>query len=60
MQKQTTAEDIQAFIREHALIQGLVRIPFQLDALCYSWDKDFPRDMPRTMTVVYNKIILKL
>ncbi|KUL81425.1 hypothetical protein ZTR_09753 [Talaromyces verruculosus] len=36
-----TVNQISSFIQSHWLIQGLVRIPIQLDALCYSWDNDF-------------------
>ncbi|KAL3705422.1 hypothetical protein TMatcc_009094 [Talaromyces marneffei ATCC 18224] len=56
-----TINQISSFIRSHWLIQGLVRIPIQLDALCYSWDNDFPSGaLPQTMTAVYQAIELKL
>ncbi|KAF3389772.1 hypothetical protein DPV78_011861 [Talaromyces pinophilus] len=56
-----TVNQISSFIQSHWLIQGLVRIPIQLDALCYSWDKDFHSGAPlQTMTAVYQAIELKL
>ncbi|KAM0462960.1 hypothetical protein ACHAPV_003083 [Trichoderma viride] len=50
---------IQSFLQNHWLVQGLVRIPIQLDALCYSWD-DIRSDMPETMTALYQAIELCL
>lgn len=56
-----TAQEMQSFIQGHWLIQGLVQIPIQLDALCYSWDSDFScRGAPETMTALYQAIELKL
>ncbi|KAK1241457.1 hypothetical protein MKX08_001431 [Trichoderma sp. CBMAI-0020] len=52
-------DKIQSFLQGHWLIQGLVRIPIQLDALCYSW-KDIRTDMPKTMTALYQAIELSL
>ena len=51
---------IQKFLQRHPLIQGLVRIPIQLDAVCFAWD-DF-QDTPtlETMTAVYKAIELSL
>ncbi|KAL1880473.1 hypothetical protein Plec18167_003877 [Paecilomyces lecythidis] len=58
---QNTTQEIQAFIQGHWLIQGLVQIPIQLDALCYSWDSGFYFDgPPETMTALYQAIELKL
>lgn len=60
------AEQIQTLLRKHWLLQGLVRIPIQLDALCYTWksldedDSDTPDAMPDTMTAIYKSIELKL
>ncbi|KAL7925135.1 hypothetical protein ACQKWADRAFT_319153 [Trichoderma austrokoningii] len=54
-----TVDKIQSFLRDHWLIKGLVRIPIQLDALCYSW-ADIHRDMPETMTALYQAIELRL
>lgn len=56
-----SAERIQAFIRDHWLIHELVRIPIQLDALCYSWTNDFlVEDGPQNMTTLYQAIEIKL
>ncbi|GAD94383.1 hypothetical protein TSTA_111040 [Paecilomyces variotii No. 5] len=56
-----TAQEMQAFIQGHWLIQGLVQIPIQLDALCYSWNSGFYLDgPPETMTALYQAIELKL
>ncbi|KAL7784928.1 hypothetical protein V8C37DRAFT_413165 [Trichoderma ceciliae] len=54
-----TVDKVQSFLQDHWLIQGLVRIPIQLDALCYSW-KDIHNDMPETMTALYQAIELSL
>ncbi|KAK4079164.1 hypothetical protein Trihar35433_269 [Trichoderma harzianum] len=54
-----TISKIQSFLQNHWLIQGLVRIPIQLDALCYSW-KDIHGDMLETMTALYQAIELSL
>ncbi|KAL7971774.1 armadillo-type protein [Trichoderma sp. SZMC 28014] len=54
-----TVNKIQSFLHNHRLIQGLVRIPIQLDALCYSW-KDIRSKMPETMTAHYQAIELSL
>ena len=55
------AEAIQTFINGHWLVQGLVQIPIQLDALCYSWDEEMrSRGVPETMTTLYEAIELKL
>lgn len=51
----TRAEEIQSFLDAHPLIQGLVRIPIQLDALCYAWD-DVLEDIPDTMSDLYRII----
>jgi HEAT repeat protein len=53
------AEEVQSFVRAHWLVQGLVRIPIQLEALCYSWDPD-SGEVPTTMTTLYQAIELKL
>ncbi len=33
------AQEMKEFIRTNSFIQGLVNVPIQLDALCYSWDE---------------------
>ncbi|KAK2760247.1 hypothetical protein FQN54_002314 [Arachnomyces sp. PD_36] len=54
-------ERIWSFIQGHWIIQGLVQIPIQLDALCYSWDDSLSSgDAPETMTALYQAIELKL
>ncbi|KAL2782345.1 hypothetical protein BJX66DRAFT_320946, partial [Aspergillus keveii] len=66
MNDSAIADQIRSFIRSHWLIQGLVRIPIQLDALCYSWpesnsESNFrPNALPQTMTEIYQAIELRL
>ncbi|KAM3483513.1 hypothetical protein MY8738_003056 [Beauveria namnaoensis] len=57
---QTKVGKVKSFLQERWLIQGLVRIPIQLDALCYVWDDFEPDEIPNTMTGIYKKIALKL
>ncbi|KEY75046.1 hypothetical protein S7711_09653 [Stachybotrys chartarum IBT 7711] len=55
------ADEIQSFLQQRLLIQSLVRIPIQLDALCYTWDKDsILGRRPETMTAVYQAIEQRL
>ncbi len=52
---------IQQFIDCTPLIQGLVNIPIQLDALCYSWDDSFAKDQESvTMATLYEAMVNKL
>ena len=53
------AREIQSFMQEHSLIQGLARIPIQLEAVCYCWD-GISADAPTTMTTLYQAIELRL
>jgi HEAT repeat protein len=54
-------EDVQSYLKAHQPIQDLVRIPIQLDALCFTWDKDFSAEnVPESMTEVFEAISLKL
>lgn len=53
-------DKVQSFLKERWLIQGLVRIPIQLDAFCYTWDELNPDAIPDTMTGMYNNIVQKL
>jgi HEAT repeat protein len=53
-------DNMLSFIQSYPLIQDLVRIPIQLDAMCYSWDSSFMSDEPKTMTTLYQAITLKL
>ncbi|MCJ1311408.1 hypothetical protein MMC25_005079 [Agyrium rufum] len=57
-----TVKNIQRFLQDRPLIQGLVRIPIQLDALCFSWEAgDFQSgDKPSTMTTLYQSISREL
>lgn len=52
--------NVQSFLRNHQLIQDLVRIPILLDALCYTWNDHKPGNIPDTMTGIYRLIELKL
>ncbi|KAK8147548.1 hypothetical protein G3M48_001447 [Beauveria asiatica] len=57
---QVKVHKVQSFLQERWLIQGLVRIPIQLDALCYTWEEFDPETMPSTMTGMYTSIVQKL
>jgi hypothetical protein len=52
---------IKSFLQDHALVQDLVRIPVQLDALCYTWDEghEHTADLS-TMTRIYRAIEQRL
>ncbi|PTB71342.1 hypothetical protein M440DRAFT_1473650 [Trichoderma longibrachiatum ATCC 18648] len=52
--------EIKSFLQRHWLLKGLVRIPVQLDALCYTWDDCDTRTSPETMTAIYQSIEQKL
>ncbi|KAG0047372.1 hypothetical protein BGZ83_007557 [Gryganskiella cystojenkinii] len=50
------AIEIQNFIDQTPLLQGIVNIPVQLDVLCYSWDtisSSIGKDKAITMTMLY-------
>ncbi|KAL5610403.1 hypothetical protein FOVSG1_005084 [Fusarium oxysporum f. sp. vasinfectum] len=51
-------DELKGFLQSHTLVQGLVRIPIQLDAFCYSWDdiKSDRTEKPDTMTTLYQAI----
>ncbi|KAG2414059.1 hypothetical protein HFD88_003250 [Aspergillus terreus] len=54
---------IQSYLQEHPLVQGLVRIPVQLDAFCFTWEtweRSDDQDTPKTMTAVFRAIELSL
>lgn len=57
---QKTVDKIQLFLRDHWLLQGLVRIPVQLDALCYMWKDLDCGNLPDTMTGIYEAIVQRL
>ena len=56
--------EVQSFVQGHWLIQSLVRIPIQLDALCYTWsdpkEGTVPQTVPDTMSGMYKSIEKKL
>jgi predicted NACHT family NTPase len=54
------AKEVQSFLQNHWLIQGLVRIPIQLDALCYTWEDFDLGTVPNTMTGIYKAIVQRL
>ncbi|KAF9113375.1 hypothetical protein BGX27_001703 [Mortierella sp. AM989] len=56
--KETTK--VQEYIHRTPLIQSLVNIPVQLDAICYSWDSLPSNGDPVTMTVLYKAMVQKL
>ncbi|UZP32268.1 hypothetical protein NXS19_000084 [Fusarium pseudograminearum] len=54
--------EIHGFLEQNQLVLDLVRIPIQLDALCYTWDM-YPWNRgipPRTMTELYSAMETKL
>ncbi|KAI0903518.1 armadillo-type protein [Ustulina deusta] len=57
-------DGLQLLLQKHQLLQGLVRIPIQLDALCYIWSDDNSslRDGSalETMTGIYQAIVERL
>lgn len=57
-----TVGKVESFLQGHWLMQGLVRIPIQLDALCYTWDELElkSKSVPKTMTEIYEQIERKL
>ncbi|KAL7815180.1 hypothetical protein V8C26DRAFT_131638 [Trichoderma gracile] len=52
--------EVKSFLRQHWLLQGLVRIPIQLDALCYTWDDFGSGTSPETMSAIYQAMEQKL
>ncbi|KAK1974641.1 peptidase C14 [Colletotrichum cereale] len=55
------AEKIRSFLQKNRLLQSLVRIPIQLDALCLTWNESLEVDpIPETMTAVYKAIVERL
>ncbi|CAI4211604.1 unnamed protein product [Parascedosporium putredinis] len=54
-------KDMKLFLTRNPLLHGLVRIPIQLDAFCFTWDESSDmEDSPQTMTDVYCAIENKL
>ncbi|KIX09022.1 uncharacterized protein Z518_00100 [Rhinocladiella mackenziei CBS 650.93] len=57
---ETTISEIRAFIQNRPIVQSLVRIPIQLDAICYAWNtQHFSRDNV-SMTMLYGAITRQL
>ncbi|KAK0722210.1 hypothetical protein B0T26DRAFT_701827 [Lasiosphaeria miniovina] len=48
--------EVQSYLQKHQLVQGLVRIPVQLDALCSTWSSLSDKVIPQTMTAIYRAI----
>ncbi|KAJ6784046.1 hypothetical protein PWT90_00333 [Aphanocladium album] len=57
---QGIVNNVRSFLQKHWLIQGLIRIPIQLDALCYTWEEFDQEAVPSTMTRIYDNIVQKL
>ncbi|EGX93752.1 Armadillo-type fold domain containing protein [Cordyceps militaris CM01] len=58
MASEKCAGDIFRFLEQYELVESLVRIPVQLDALCFCWD-DSPiayDNTPETMTILYQNM----
>ncbi|OQE02798.1 hypothetical protein PENVUL_c038G00723 [Penicillium vulpinum] len=52
---------IKDFMTQHWVMKGLMRIPIQLDALCFTWEEGIQREKPlTTMTALYEAIEIKL
>ncbi|KAF9172303.1 hypothetical protein BGX21_008883 [Mortierella sp. AD011] len=53
---------VQTFIQENPSLQDLVKIPVQLDVLCYSWSTlpEHAKKQPMTMTRLYQAMVQKL
>ncbi|KAK2589724.1 hypothetical protein QQS21_012597 [Conoideocrella luteorostrata] len=49
--------NVRSFLDSRPLIRGLVRIPIQLDALCYTWDTLDEGSVLSTMTGIYRSIV---
>ncbi|CEL08623.1 hypothetical protein ASPCAL11771 [Aspergillus calidoustus] len=58
---ETKLNNFRSFLRDHWLIEGLVRIPIVLDALCFTWDNACRhKSILETMTTLYREIELRL
>ncbi|CCF33002.1 peptidase C14 [Colletotrichum higginsianum] len=55
----TNAKAIQSYLQKNRFMQSLVRIPIQLDALCYTWNPN-SKAIRETMTAVYEDITQQL
>ncbi len=60
----TQAKEMKDFIRTNPFVQGLVNVPIQLDALCFSWDeiKRLQQQTKGTVTItaLYQAMMNKL
>jgi hypothetical protein len=55
------ASEIQLFLKDYWLIQGLIRIPIQLDMLYYTWNKSsLSKAVLETITAIYQAIEYRL
>lgn len=55
------SKKIKQFIAQHWVIKTLMRIPIQLDAVCYTWDERLIRNKPlTTMSSLYKAIEIRL
>lgn len=54
------ASEIQKFVRSNWLIEGLLQIPIQLDALCYTWEERPLGGDVTTMTSLYQAMEVKI
>ncbi|SPO06598.1 uncharacterized protein DNG_09288 [Cephalotrichum gorgonifer] len=54
------ASEVKSFLQNRWLLRGLVRIPIQLDAFCYTWEHFGPQTAPDTMTDIYKSIVQRL
>jgi len=55
-------ETIQAYLEKQRIMQSLVQIPIQLDALCFTWQTSsvWNTVIPETMTAVYEAMVREL
>ncbi|KAH7174213.1 uncharacterized protein B0J16DRAFT_309637 [Fusarium flagelliforme] len=55
-------DTIRAYLEKHRIMQSLVQIPIQLDALCFTWQASavWNTVIPETMTAVYEAMIGEL
>ncbi|KAF9107301.1 hypothetical protein BGX27_008796, partial [Mortierella sp. AM989] len=54
------ADEVEGFIQRTPVIQGLVNIPVQLDAICFSWGSLLKEHNDITMTELYQAMVRKL
>ncbi|RCI11752.1 hypothetical protein L249_7674 [Ophiocordyceps polyrhachis-furcata BCC 54312] len=57
---QAITSDIENFLNTHSLVEGLMRIPIQLDALCLAWENLDSETVLDTMTSIYRVITQRL